>query len=288
MKSREEYAASIYAKRDALIMKRKQKIAAASSVLCVVLCFVAAAIFLPKNLNKSNSYTTSTATTSNVQSTVEDLVGMGGETGLFDEAAEGENAVNETSDEETEYFTAKETYAQSATSSKTTNKETKKQQINFGYSPENSDEKDTTAAAAATQTEIALETEIHWEDGCPEETTKKTNTSTTVAVTRSNEQLASTAYGYLTDEQKSKVLDRNTKNITVTRTADGNEYYTVFFETEGGGYRVSLDAKSLELIEIKTLATSTAKVSQGYNPDTTTAKPPMMPTTTAAPEYVPN
>lgn len=290
MKSRKEYEASIFAKRDALLEKRKKTITAVTSALCIVLCFAAAAIFMPKTLSKSGSYTTSTATTSTTQPTVEELVGMGGETGVFDAAAEGaENALYETTKEEVEYLTQSSDYAKPVTTSKETQKHSIGS-VNFGYSgalPENT--KETTAAAAATQTEIAFETEIYWEneDGCPEETTKRTNTSTTVAATRTNEHLASTAYGYLTDEQKSKVIDPETENITVTRTADGNEYYTVFFETENGGYRVSLDGRNLELIEVKTLANTTSNVSQGYNPDTTTAKPPMMPTTTAAPEYIP-
>lgn len=287
MKSRDEYEASIFAKRDALLEKRKKRITAITSALCIVLCFSAAAIFMPKNLNKSNSDIASTATTTSTstQSAVEELVGMGGESGVFDAAAEAENALYETTKEEVEYLTQLSDYTKPVT-----NKETKKQQINFGYSPENNNEKNTTAAAVATQTEIALETEIFSEDGCPEETTKKANTSTTARPLfndNAEEKAIDVAYGYLTNEQKANVDMDAHIDVSVTRNADGTEYFTVHFDTAEGAYLVSVDSKTFEFVKFKELKKSTQAVSQGYNPDTTTAKPPMMPTTTAAPEYIP-
>ncbi len=292
MKNREEYEASIFAKRDALLEKRKRITAAATSALCIALCFVAAAVFLPKSLNKSNSDLTSTAATTVPSTTLpaaEELVCMGGESGVFDAAGAIENESNEAEAEDVEHFTFNETYTKYVTYPAT-----KKQPASnkyFGYSPEGSSEKDTTAAAAAEITEIALETEIYWEDGKPEATTKRTNTSTTakpIYNDHAEEKAIEAALGYLTDEQRAKVDSDAHIDVTVTRNADGSEYFTVILHTDEGAYLVSVDSKTFEFVKFSERKNSTQAVSQGYNPNTTTAKPPMIPTTTAAPEYIPN
>lgn len=288
MKSREEYEKSIYAKRDALIMKKKQRIATATSLLCVVICFVAAAIFLPKNLNKA-AFDTTTSTTmpsTTAPTTVEDLTGMGGEAGLFDDA-EGEIEEGELSAEKEEdilLYTMIDNYTKPVT----TVKATTKKQNQFGYTPAGSDEK---GAGAVTQTEIgiteiALETEIYWEDG-----SKPAKPSTTVKPIfndHAEEKAIDAARGYLSDEQKAKIDPDAHIDVSVTRNADGSEYFTVHFDTADGAYLVSVDSKTFELVKIKELSKTTMTVSQGYNPNETTAKPPMMPVTTAAPEYIPN
>ena len=291
MKNREEYEASIFAKRDALLEKRKRITAAATSALCIALCFVAAAVFLPKSLNKSNSDLTSTAATTVPSTTLpaaEELVGMGGESGVFDAAGAIENESNEAEAEDVEHFTFNETYTKYVTYPAT-----KKQPASnkyFGYSPEGSSENDTTAAASEI-TEIALETEIYWEDGKPEATTKRTNTSTTakpIYNDHAEEKAIEAALGYLTDEQRAKVDSDAHIDVTVTRNADGSEYFTVILHTNEGAYLVSVDSKTFEFVKFSERKNSTQAVSQGYNPNTTTAKPPMIPTTTAAPEYIPN
>ena len=265
MKSREEYEASIFAKRDALLEKRKKITAAAVSAACIVLCFAAATVFLPKSLNKSSISTT--ATTS--QSAVEDLVGMGGETGFFDAESEPEAEAAETAkNEEIEYFTQSSEYNKLLTTSKGAG--------NFGYNPKDFVEKETTVAAIATQTEIALEPEILGEDGYPEPSTSKAG-STTAASRYTTAEIAAAAYKFLTEDQKAKVTDPKTENVTVTHMASGEDYYEVFFETENGGYVVKLEADSLDFIETKILSSITAKISQAYNPAATTAAPGYIP-----------
>lgn len=291
MKNREEYEASIFAKRDALLEKRKRITAAATSALCITLCFVAAAVFLPKSLNKSNSDLTSTTATTVPSTTLpaaEELVGMGGESGVFDATGAIENDSNEAEAEDVEHFTFNETYTKYVTYPAT-----KKQPASnkyFGYSPEGSSEKDTTAAASEI-TEIALETEIYREDGKPEATTKRTNTSTTakpIYNDHAEEKAIEAALGYLTDEQRAKVDSDAHIDVTVTRNADGSEYFTVILHTDEGAYLVSVDSTTFEFVKFSERKNSTQAVSQGYNPNTTTAKPPMIPTTTAARECIPN
>lgn len=274
MKSREEYEKSIYAKRDALIMKRKQKITAATSVLCIVICFAAAALFLPKNLNKASLDTTSSTTAT----TAEDLlVGMGGEAACFDEA-EGEIKESELSSEKEEdilLYTMIDNY----TKPSSTVKATTKRQVQFGYTPEDSDEKE---AGAETQTEIgiteiAFETEIYWEDGS--KPAKPSTTAKPVFNDHAEEKAIDAARGYLTDEQKAKVDPDAHIDVSVTRNADGSEYFTVHFDTADGSYLVSVDTETFEFVKFRELKKTTQNVSQGYNPNAAT---------TAAPEYIPN
>lgn len=289
MKSRDEYEKSIYAKRDALIMKRKQKIATATSLLCVVICFAAAAVFLPKTLNKT-AFDTTTSTTA--PTTAEDLlVGMGEEAvEFFDDAGEATEGAKSEYEQDITYFTyALESYTKPHTTVKSTQKQFSAGGFGFdGTASENSAE---TALPVATNTEIgiteiALETEIVWEDG-----SKPAKPSTTVKPIfndHAEEKAIDAARGYLSDEQKAKIDPDAHIDVSVTRNADGSEYFTVHFDTADGAYLVSVDSKTFELVKIKELSKTTMTVSQGYNPNETTAKPPMMPATTAAPEYIPN
>jgi hypothetical protein len=290
VKSREEYEKSIYAKRDALIMKKKQRIATATSLLCVVICFVAAAIFLPKNLNKA-AFDTTTSTTipsTTAPTTVEDLAGLGGEAGLFDESGEVE-AEETQSAVKVEHYTCLTTMIDNYTKPATTVKATTKKQNQFGYTPEGSDEK---GAGTVTQTEIgiteiALETEIYWEDGS--RPNKPSTTVKPIFNDHAEEKAIDAAFGYLTDEQKAKVDMDAHIDVSVTRNADGTEYFTVHLDTADGAYLVSVDSKTFEFVNFRELKKTTGTmVSQGYNPNGTTAKPPVLPATTAASEYIPN
>ena len=54
MKSREEYEASIYKKRDALLAKRKKKIQMTVSAMSIIICLATAAVALPKFMDKAD------------------------------------------------------------------------------------------------------------------------------------------------------------------------------------------------------------------------------------------
>ena len=282
MKNREEYENSIYQKRDALIMKRKQKITAAASALCIVICFVAAALFLPKNLNKA-SFDTITSTTA--PTTVEDLIGKGGKVGeLFDAAGEVTEDVKSEAEQDITYLTwVSESYSKPHTTVKATQHK-HFSSGGFGYDGQIPEDSAETAVPVATQTEIALETEIYWEDG-----SRPNRPSTTVKPIfndHAEEKAIDAAYGYLTDEQKEKVDVDAHIDVSVTRNADGTEYFTVHLDTADGAYLVSVDSKTFEFVNFRELKKTTGTmVSQGYNPNGTTALPPI---TTAAPEYIPN
>ena len=55
MKNREEYQASIFKKRDALLAKRRKKISQAAAVMSVCVCFAVAFAFLPKKFGQKLS-----------------------------------------------------------------------------------------------------------------------------------------------------------------------------------------------------------------------------------------
>lgn len=55
MKSREEYQASIFAKRDALLAKRKKRISYLTTAGCIVICFLTAFFLVPKDKFKVKS-----------------------------------------------------------------------------------------------------------------------------------------------------------------------------------------------------------------------------------------
>lgn len=246
MKSREEYEKSIFAKRDAALKKRKKAISATASVGCVIFCLGCAAVFVPKSISK-NDFDFSTSTVAETHSTLSTSAKES--ENFYDEALDPETALSQTAAEnEKRKDEAEKTVKESA------------RQEEFGNTKDIFDTTGETQAAAAENEN----TEIYWITP-----TASQPASAVSQPQKTNSEISSAAYAFLTDEQKKAVIDCDTDNITVTKEMNGGEYYTVFFETLGGGYTVKLNADDLSLIKITPLTSSTGQIiSPPYNPFT--------------------
>lgn len=267
MKSREEYEASIFAKRDALLKKRKNNFKSAACVIGVVLCAGTAAFALPK-LTSINTDTYSTAESTQALIYPEETTNIPDK--LFDANGIYNFGENDDNCDNSVYYFNDSHYFASGTVT----------EIKGNATPPA--ENKNTFNETAFETEIALETEIHRENGNsseakPTEAPSKGNSSpsTTAAIGNNHPEIkaVNTAYSYLTNEQKAKVDMEAHKDVTVTRNADGTEYFTVIFPIDEGAYLVSVDSKTFEFVGFKERKNTTQSVSQitpAYNPNETT------------------
>lgn len=277
MKNREEYKASIFAKRDALLAKRRKRISQTAAALSIIICFAVAFAFLPKRISTDFKIT-------------EEMTGITVQTAAVTEP----NTTAHIEDAEGEAYTFLSVFSEQAY---TKPHYSQKQFAATGYAGEVKKE---TSTASATETESYEETEIAAE---AEKTTKRgfggfrpeywdaesfftpgeniVNPDSSPDYT--TEEIAKKAKTYLDSETADKVIDKHTV-ITVNHTSDGDTY-TAWFYTDTEQVKVELDSESLELIEIskKELADN-VQTSPAYIP--TTAKPAYTPTT-AAPAYMP-
>ena len=266
MKNREEYEASIFAKRDALLKKRKNNIRAAVSVICIVFCIGAASLAIPEMKTKISDEQTENLTQEEI--TTESKDELFDTNGIYDYSESDDIKTGGSADNfgNNNYFAAGSVV----------------QNDNSSLPP--ADNKFNRNDAIEVQTEIALETEIYKENGNKSEVSPtkapslngKPQPTTTVNPSFSDNaeiKAIDAAYGYLTDEQKAKVDTDAHKDVTVTRNADGTEYFTVIFHIDEGAYLVSVDSKTFEFINFKERKSTTQAVSQitpAYNPNTTT------------------
>lgn len=259
MKNREEYMASIYAKRDARLAKRKRAVGSAVSALCIVLCFCAAAVVMPRMMKK-----TSPEITTEVTLAVNNAEGT----------ADSENVQTMHFAEQfvtmvTHYEKPKvDGYADCFTQG----------QKNFGYSESELMNQRVTVPAQeeeigehcdSAETEIALEN-----DGQTQKAPSVTKRPSAMGKYTS-EQIIAAAYGNLSESEK-KAVEGVEPFVTVTRTSSGDEYYDISYKTDNGKIKISLNAENLELVKRSGSFDSTSA---------TTAAPPMEITT---PAYNPN
>lgn len=244
MKNREEYEASIFAKRDALLAKRKKRIQTAVSAVCIIMCFGAAAYAVPKMMNISSGTETSASTTATTAA-------------ASDEIGVAEDAVSE-GEEKVIHCPMTE------------------------FKNEAEEAQDAEFYEDLAETEIALETEIVTEpahgigfgiDGhslydATAATTKKGSSMGKYT----SEQINEAAYSYLTSDEQAAV-DPSEAFSTASRTSDGEEYYEILFDGEETIIKITLNAENLELVEKKILATSTSATAAlsaytpAYNPN---------------------
>ncbi len=262
MKNREEYMASIYAKRDARFAKRKRAIATATSALCLILCFCVAAVVMPKMMKK-----TSEEVTTDITVAVNNAEGM----------ADSENVQTMHFVEQfvtmiTHYEKPKVEIHEDAIT---------QYQKNFGYSESELMNQRVTVfeedeASEECETEIALKTEIAQEFDNGETHKAPSVTKRPSAMGNfTNEEITAAAYRNLTETEK-KAVEGVEPFVTVTRTRDGNEYYDISYKTDSGNIKITLNAENLEF---------TKKIGSFDNTSATTAAPPMVVTT---PAYNPN
>lgn len=262
MKNREEYMASIYAKRDARLGKRKRAAAAATSALCLILCFCAAAVVMPKMMKKTSKEVTTDITVA--VNNAEDTVDSGNtQTLYFDEqfvtmVTHYEKPVVERYEDAIAHYPK-----------------------NFAYSETDPMNQRVTAfeeneAGVEKQTEIALETEIAEEFADSETHKAPSVTKRPSAMGRyTNEEIIAAAFSNLSENEK-KAVEGVEPFVTVTRTSGGEEYYDISYKTDNGKIKITLNAENLEFV----------KRSGGIDGTSgTTAAPPMVVTT---PAYNPN
>ena len=262
MKNREEYMASIYAKRDARLVGRKKAIAAASSALCLILCFCAAAVVMPKMMKKTSEEVTADITVE--VNNAEDVAGS--------ENAQTMYLGVELVTMITNYEKPKvEIYEDAITH----------HQKNFGYNEsELMNQRDTAfeedGAGEEPETEIALETEIAQEFADDETHKAPSVTKRPSSMGRyTNEEIIAAALSNLTESEK-KVVEGVEQLVTVTRTSSGEEYYDISYKTDNGKIKITLNAENLEFVK---------RSGSFDNASATTAVPPMVVTT---PAYNPN
>ncbi len=252
MKSREEYTASIFAKRDALLEKRKKRITAAISAVCIALSFAAAAAFVPKTINKTKGDITT-------ETTVQAIV------------TQTSSAVQY--EEQVDYLLREEIY------------QPPKAEAETGKGPTINNQTDFYNGALIAPTykpfQDAPETAITYDDLSEEErkesidqaqTTKKSNS---IAPKYTDDEIIQVAYEFLSNEQKALVNKSDEKLVLATHTSDGQNFYEVHFNGKIENYSVKLNADDLSLVEIKAYVKSVQKTSGAYIP--TTAAPPFMP-----------
>ncbi len=259
MKSREEYLASIYTKKYALLAKRKKNIRIAVSAVCIAICICSATVVMPKAMNKSDN-NAATSTTTTLQVTKPD----------YSVSTEIPNSPYEDATEYTPKGDLEEIGRLEGIESEDNN------------------------ITAETETEIALETkpsvnnmfdhsasatpEFGYEE-CPDIFEEPADFPivepeyyTQVASPYADEEIADKAYGYLSDEEK-KACKNVEPFITFTHMKNG-QYYSVYYNLDGRTIIVELDWNTLDLISKKNLATTTKKPSDSptmttpaYNPN---------------------
>lgn len=274
MKSREEYQASIFAKRDALLAKRRRRISQTAAFLSIVICFAIAFAVLPKKLSKKLSSEETvqlitddtitadapTAETSTVQAYTFHSSYIRTE-GTRKHTQKAAAAANPTVEELAQVITQIHLPNQETEIAQESEETTRKALFGGGFRPEMWDDEtiyeaegDITPADSPDYTteEIIAEARKYLESGSSENTDSE-------------------------DSYETKT------DVTVTKTSSGS-YYTVYFYFPSTTTKVKLDGDTLELIEYSDEWSENGKTmtTPAYIP--TTAKPAM---TTAAPEYRP-
>ncbi len=293
MKNREEYLASIYAKRDKELIRQKKRISAIASIICLTVCFAAVFAFVPKKLGKKSS----------VSESVNEIGNSVTKTDLKIISETECTAFNQT----TLFYINNDAYisnganTQSETIKKGSNNEDGLQteialealdeattrQVNFGYVGEafNPDllSKPSAGEIKANESEnssgeyVTGATEPYPES--PDSAYDVTAKSTTKAELRSSEEAIAEALKYIPKEDKSEINEDKTQ-VTITRTSSGKSTYTVYFYTENKTFTVELNAVTLEMIELKEKDKNTGNInyySPAHFPETTAALPEYIP-----------
>ena len=252
MKSREEYTASIYAKRDAILKKRKKAAGGIAAALCIALSFCTAAAVMPRMMKKSAPKETAAHTTA---VNTEGIENTGGE--IF------------------KVFTEAYVKPQAEYSEEAIGPEGEIAVEDAAGAPENRVENeeviDKQFAHHATKevTEIALETAVG-EDALGEPSVTKKPSS---LGKYTDAEILEAAENCLTDAEK-KAVEGTEPMVTVTRTKGGEESYGIMYIAGDTKIKIILNAESLELISksggIVSEGTTSAlpqMTTPAYNPD---------------------
>lgn len=262
MKSREEFEKSVFAKRDALLKKRKNRIVAVASLACTALCLTLAASAIKPMKTASPGGTGNTEIYYNGALEHEES-----EPGLFGEVFREDEEANEKStvivnaegipEEVTTSYPKQFGYSPAGNTEIAieTEKETYilKYTLTVPYSkPENPLAGETALAPElggepATYTYPDGYTEPYFEGGQPN-TQKEASTKKYP----SDDEIRAAALSYLTDSEKAMIID-DTPSIAMVHYTDktkGDEY-EIFYRTLTGKIKIVLLVDTLELVEKK-------------------------------------
>ncbi len=267
MKSREKYQASIFAKRDALLAKRRKRISQTAAALSIVICFAAAFAFLPQRFGKKLDSEVFPQITDNA-------------------ATESETYAQASEDSYTFYSPYEVTVSAA--------KDSTKKAVAAATKPIDEDSVEITQIHLPNQqTEIAKQAEETTAKGFgglrPEQfaygdQVVAVYTRPEGAPDYTSEEIAEKAKTYLSDDLAAEIIDKHTM-VTVRHFATPPDYYVVWFYTDNKQIKVTLNSENLDLIEKEEISLSTEeeiRTTPAYIP--TTAKSAM---TAALPAYIP-
>lgn len=292
MKSREEYQASIFAKRDALLKKRKkhfaQAVTGAGAAVLLAVSFIAVPD-MTKKLSLSSDTTIPSVQTTH-SAVCEDYVTQ--DQSDFVNHTEKEEAIESYTENETTTLIFKATSGKtedSAASSATEEcTDADEAVIDSAESVEEVTTSDETTKrngflAAIMSELINGKTEPYAEypadtggdDNVEAESIAYAPQATDYSNDYTQEEIISAAIIHLPDDAK-EFADPENAFVTVTRTAEGEEYYEVWFDINGSNHKIRLNAETLEHIavdsnisfeESTTSKPSISQISPPYNPN---------------------
>ena len=224
MRSNDEFIENIYKKRDTAVKKRKKKIAAAASCLCVaVVAFVGATQVVPLLRCKTSDLVEPAPDIKDIQESVTESAQA---EDVYNALYDGEAEIGVMPEDEYHYLTETE------------------HSHGFGYDDSCGCE---IYPEGELQTEIALETNVYPDGGYSEEIPEGLTDSTKASYT--DEQIVDAAYSSLTSAEKSAIVGKSSNMSMASYEVNVGEFYEVWFNKTGGGYvKVKLDSANLERV----------------------------------------
>lgn len=225
MKSREEYQASIFAKRDALLAKRRKHIRQAVSGAAAAVLLTASFVAVPNLTEKlpQNPETTAAANKDFITQQQTD----------YDSHSEKEEAVDSFSENTTVTFVYKLTSGETTQAAAS---ETKKDP-----------DTDETGVDSAVPFEVM-----------PPSVTKPKEDASKKAETHSETrhsygEISEAAFGYLSASQQSECISKDNPSVIPVTSESKNIYLVTFHTDSKESYQVTLKQNNLELVGIKIL-----------------------------------
>lgn len=261
MKSREEYESSIFAKRDALIAKRKKNMRITVSALSVMICLGAAAVAIPA-LTEKPDVSQIPPVTNAAGGVTENSISVENYGEISTYPANYDTGIAYTYQHNFGY--SNEFYAESAEGE---SREFPIASVTEIYRIPDGETAVEAGKTAGNGTDFAYNVNDSEGEIEPEGEEDALN-APSIKPSKKNyttEEIVAEAKKYVTD---SNIIIDSKTNVTVSRNADGTTTYTAYFYTENKRITVELDSE-LRLIEVKEKDNSgnAAQVTPGYNPD---------------------
>lgn len=268
MKSREEYEASIYKKRDALLAKRKKNIRMAVSALSVVVCLGAAAFAVPELADKSDETQVPSATNASSGNGITENKSEENKA-VFDEIGTylADFSVTKTQSNHTAVFNGN-TAEEAVQSAEGIEYLTMSEIYRIPETEIVADNAGTTAKASSS----GYEDKFTGGEGFGFKPSGGSLGAESIepdsSESYSTEEITSAAKKHLSEGDADKIIADKT-NAVVSRKSDGTTTYTVYFYTAEKKITVKLSS-GLDLIEITQKDISgggTTQIAPAYNPN---------------------